>query len=155
MLGLGGGQHSLPYFWPHWYFNSKGAFGSRLEGDHLAQIAIQKSLLVSTCELRCGWESCKGVRGTCTLIGANDNIWAVGLTLPPPLLSAQGSRSLLQFWTHRPWHRRTRGHIANRPGQHIASPSLSACVSALESGLRNSKSDASRLANSPPMLLKS
>ena len=53
-------------------------FVGGLKGDHLAQIAIQQSLLVSPCKIGCVREACKGARGTQAFICAHNNVWAVG-----------------------------------------------------------------------------
>ena len=78
-LGLCGGQHCLPHVRPHWHFNSENTFVCGLEGDHLAQITIQQSLLTGPCKTGCVREDCKGARGTRAFICAHNDVWAVGL----------------------------------------------------------------------------
>ena len=50
-----------------------------LEGDHLAQITIQQSLLISPCKTGCVREDCKGARGTRAFMCAHNDVWAIGL----------------------------------------------------------------------------
>ena len=80
-LGLGGGQHRLPYFWPHWYFNSQGAFVEWTEkmpfdpNCHLRVLAHMPPF-----ETWCVWKARKSIRGTQAFKCAYDNVWAVSFT---------------------------------------------------------------------------
>ena len=76
----------MHHFWPHWYFNPQGAFIGGLKGDHLAQIAVQQSLLIGSCKTRRLREDCKGARGTRALICAYNDVWAVGLAFTVVLI---------------------------------------------------------------------
>ena len=85
-LSLCGGQHCCTNFWPHWNFNSEGAFVGGLKGDHLAQIAIQQSLLVTPARLGvCGRHA--KVFGTRASTCAHDDVWAVGFAFTALLFS--------------------------------------------------------------------